>query len=137
MSLEQNKALYRRFIQEAFNEGRLDRLGEFLAPSYVFRDAPPGMAPGPDAIRETVTLFRAGFPDLDITLEELVAEGDKVCARSMMRGTHRGTIFGLAPTGRKVAVAGMTMVRLVEGRLVESWVKNDVTGLMAQLGAAR
>lgn len=137
MGTEQNKALYRRFIDEVFNQGRFERLGEFLAPDYVFRDASPGMAPGPEAIRETVTNFRTAFPDLAITLEELVAEGDKVCARSVMRGTHRGPLFGIAPTGRPVAVAGLTMVRLVEGRLVESWVKNDVTGLMAQIGADR
>ena len=83
MTVEQNKALYRRFIQEAFNEGRLDRLDELLAPDYVFRDAPPGMA----------------------------------------------------PSGRKVAVSGLTMVRIAHGRLRESWVRNDVTGLMAQLAA--
>jgi steroid delta-isomerase-like uncharacterized protein len=135
MTTDQNKAVYRRFIQEVFNEGRLDALDALLSPSYVLRDAPPGSPPGPQAVAEVVRMFRAAFPDLVITIDELVAEGDKVCARATTRGTHRGPMFGLPPTGKPVTMTGLTMVRIVDGRLVESWVKNDVTGLMRQLGA--
>ena len=134
MTTEQNKAVYRRFIQEVFNEGRLDALDTLLSPSYVLRDAPPGTPPGPQAVADVVRMFRAAFPDLAITIDELVAEGDTVCARATTRGTHRGTIFGLAPTGRPLAMTGLTMVRIQDGRLVESWVRNDVAGLMRQLG---
>ena len=132
--LEQNKAIYRRFLQEVFNEGRLDKL-ELLSPSYVFHDAPPGTPKGPEAIKQVVTMFRGAFPDLKITIEEMVAEGDKVCARATTRGTHQGPIFGIPATEKAVTMTGLTMVTITDGRLVESWVKNDVMGLMKQLGA--
>ena len=132
---DQNKAIYRRFIQLIFNEGRLDRIDEVLDPGYVYHDAPPDTPPGPDAVRQAVEMFRAAFPDLKITIEEQIAEGDKVCSRTTTRGTHRGSIFGLQATGRKIVMPGLTLVRIVDGRVGESWVKNDVAGLMKQLNA--
>lgn len=135
MTPDQNKALYPRFIDQVFNEGRLEMTEEVLSPAYVFRDAPPGTPSGPEGIKKIVTLFRGAFPDLEITIEDQVAEADKVCSRTIMRGTHRGPIFGLAPTGKAVTMTGMTMVRVADGRLVESWVRNDVMGLMSQLAA--
>jgi predicted ester cyclase len=134
MSVDANKQIYRRFIQEIFNEGRLDRLAEFTAPNYQVREAPPGSPPGADAVKQIVTMFRTGFPDLNIVIEELIGEGDWIAARATSHGTHHGTIFGVAPTGRKIAVTGLTMVRIIDGKLTESWVKNDVPALMAQLG---
>lgn len=100
MVTEQNKAIYRRFIQEVFNEGRVDLLHEVLSNSYVFHDAPPGTPSGPEGVKQIVTMFRAAFPDLKITIEDQVAEGDKVCSRSTMRGTHRGVIFGISGTAK-------------------------------------
>ncbi|HEY7355897.1 MAG TPA: ester cyclase [Ktedonobacterales bacterium] len=135
MDTEQNKAIYRRFIQEVFNEGRLDRMDELLSPSYVYRDAPPGTPPGAEAIRQVVTMFRGAFPDLTVTIEDQVAEGDEVCSRTTTRGTHRGTIFGFPATGKVITMPGLTMARIVDGRVAESWVKNDVMSLMNQLGA--
>lgn len=135
MTTDRNKAVYRRFIQEVFNEGRLEVLDGVLSPSYVFRDAPPGTPTGAEGIRQVVAMFRAAFPDLTITIDEQAAEGDLVCSRTTTRGTRRGAIFGLPPTGNAVTMTGLTMVRVVDGRLVESWVKNDVMGLMSQLGA--
>lgn len=134
MIIEHNEATYRRFIHEVFDEGRLDALDALLSPSHVLHDAPPGAPPGPAAVAAIVAMFRAAFPDLAMTIDELVAEGDLVCARATTRGTHRGPLFGLSPTGRSAAMTGLTMVRVVEGRLVESWVRNDVSGLMRQLG---
>jgi len=133
MSLEDNKNVYRRFIETVFNQGKLDNLDEFLTPDYEIRDAPPGTAHGAEGIKQIVTMFRAGFPDLFVTLEELVAENDKVVARAMTRGTHKGAIFGIEPTGRQIAMPGLTMVRIENGKLAESWVKNDVAALMGQL----
>jgi steroid delta-isomerase-like uncharacterized protein len=135
MSIDENKTIYRRFIQEVFNEGRLDALGALVSPAYVLHDAPPGTPRGPEAIAGVVRMFRAAFPDLAIEIDELVAEGDKVAARATTRGTHRGPIMGVPATGKTVAMTGLTMVRIVDGRLVESWVRNDVAGLMRQLGA--
>ncbi len=135
MNTEQNKAIYRRFIQEVFNEGQLDKLDELLSPAYVFHDAPPGTPEGPEAIRQVVTMFRNAFPDLTITFEDQIAEGDKVCSRTTTRGTHKGTIFGIPPTGKTITMPGLTLVTIADGRVKESWVKNDVLGLMNQLGA--
>jgi predicted ester cyclase len=132
---DRNKAVYRRFIREVFNEGGLETLEEVLSPSYICRDAPPGTPPGPEGIKEIVSMFRAGFPDLGITIDEQVAEGDLVCSRATLRGTHPGVLFGIPGTGKAVTMPGLTMVRIIDGRLVESWVKNDVMGLMSQLGA--
>jgi predicted ester cyclase len=136
MSVADNKALYRRFIQTIFSEGQVERVGEFAAPNYRVREAPPGTPAGPDGIVQIVKMFRAGFSDLNLVIEELIGEGDWIAARATTHGTHSGTIFGIAPTGRKIAVTGLTMVKIVDGKLVESWVKNDVGALMAQLGAA-
>jgi predicted ester cyclase len=135
MSTDQNKALYRRFIQEVFNEGHLEVVDELLSASYVDHDTPPGMPRGAEGLKRIVSMFRSAFPDLKITIEDLIAEGDKICARTTMRGTHLGALFGIAPTGKTVAVSGLIMDRFAGGRLAESWVRNDVMGLMNQLGA--
>ena len=100
---QRNKDLYRRFIQEVFNEGRLDRVRNFTAPAYVVREAHPDAPNGPDGIAYVASMFRAGFPDLDITLDTLIGEGEWIAARSTLRGTHQGTIFGIEATGRSVA----------------------------------
>lgn len=130
-----NKALYRRFIDEVFNQGKVEKIPEFLAPSYTLHDAPHGAPAGPEAVAGIVRMFRAAFPDLHITIEEQVAEGDSVCARTVTRGTHRGTIFGVTASGRTITVPGLIWVRIVGGKLTESTVKNDVLTLLKQIGA--
>ncbi|HLF71692.1 MAG TPA: ester cyclase [Dehalococcoidia bacterium] len=135
MSTQDNKAVYRRFIEEAFNKANFAVLDEVLAPNYVIRDTPPGSASGADGVRQVVTMFRSAFPDMKITIEDLVAEGDKVTARSILQGTHQGALFGIAPTGKQVAMASLTMVTVRDGKIRESWVRSDVQGLMGQLGA--
>ena len=133
---ERNKQIYSRFIQEVFNKGIFDVLGELLAPDYAIEDAPPGTAQGAEGVKQIVTMFRGAFPDLQISLDELVAEGDSVAARSTTRGTHRGAFMGIEPTGRSISMPTLTLVHLRDGRLVRSWVKNDVAALMRQLGAS-
>lgn len=134
-TLDRNKALYRRYIQQVFNQGRLDLLDELLAPSYVYHEAPPRTLPGAEGIKQVVSMFRAAFPDLEIVIDDQIAEDDKVCSRATTRGTHQGEIFGLPATGRVVTMTGLTVVRIIEGQIAESWVKNDVMSLMNQLGA--
>ena len=133
MSLERNKLIYRNFVEEVFNNGRLDLLETFLDPSYTNHDAPPGIPPGIEGVRQIVTMFRAAFPDLKISIEEQIAEGEKVCSRATTRGVHKGSIFGIPPTGKTIVMTGLTMVRIVNDKLMESWVKNDLMGLMNQL----
>jgi steroid delta-isomerase-like uncharacterized protein len=136
-TIEQNKKLYCRFLDEVFNQGRMETADELLSQSYVFHDASPGVPEkGPTAVKQAASMFRSAFPDLKISIEELVAEDDKVCARATTRGTHRGAIFGIPPTGRTVSITGLTMVRIADGQITDSWVKNDVVGLLRQLGAS-
>jgi len=132
---EKNKATYRRFIQEVFNEGRAERVKDLVVPNYVLHDVMPGTPEGSDAIIQGVTLFRGAFSDFFITLDALVAEGDWVCARATSRGVHSGTFLGIPATGRAICAPSLTMVRIVDGRVCESWVRNDVMGIMTQLKA--
>jgi len=133
---EANKALYREFIEEIFNHGRLEKLNDFLSPSYQLRDSAPGTPAGPQSVAGIVKLFRSAFPDINISIEEQIAEGDLVSSLTTTSGTHRGPVFGVQPTNRRINVPGLTMVRVVDGRIMESWVKNDTVALLKQLGAS-
>lgn len=135
--IEKNKVIYRRFIQEIFNEGRLDRLSELVSSTYILQDAPKGTPSGQEAIKQIVTMFRTAFPDLKITIERLIGEGEMLAAKSVMQGTHQQTIFGIAGTGRVINMSSLTMVRITDGKLQESWVRNDLLGLMNQLDPSR
>jgi predicted ester cyclase len=133
MSLERNKLIYRNFIEEVFNHGRLDLLEVFLDPSYFNHDAPPGTPVGIEGVSQIVTVFRVAFPNMKVSIEDQIAEGDKVCSLATTRGVHKGPIFGIPPTGKTIVMTGLTMVRIVNDKLMESWVKNDMAGLMNQL----
>ena len=133
--VERNKMIYREFIQTIFNEGQLDKLHEFVSPEYVLHHAPSGTPSGSEAIRHVVSMFRKGFSDLKITLEEIIAEREFVSARSIFKGTHTGIVFGVAATGKSVTMPSLTMVRILGGKLCESWVRNDVMGLLQQLNS--
>jgi len=135
MTAAENKQRYAEYMRAIFNEARFDQLDGFLAEGYEIKDAPPGSARGAEGIREVVTMFRTAFPDMVISLDEVIAEGDWVASKSTLRGTHRGDFLGLAPTGRTVSVTSLTMVKYRDGRLTESWVKNDVAAMMRQLQA--
>ena len=137
MTASQTRAAYNRFLDEAFNNGRIDKLGDLLTDDYAFHDAPPGTPPGREGVRQVVTMFRNAFPDLHVTIDDQIAEGDKVSSLTTTRGTHTGAeIFGVKPSGKSFAMKGMTMARVENGRVAESWVKNDVMSMMSQLGAA-
>jgi steroid delta-isomerase-like uncharacterized protein len=136
MSAEQNKAVYNDFLERAFNRGDLSAIDELLAPGYVNHDAPPGTSSGADGVKQIISTFREAFPDLHVTIEDQVAENDLVSSRSVTSGTHRGTLFGVAPTQKHVEMTGMTMARVRDGKIYEAWVKQDTQGLMRQIGAA-
>ncbi len=134
MSIEENKAIYLRFIEEVWNKGRPDRLAEFLSVDYVFHG--PGAEPvaGVDAYRPRIETYLAAFPDFKVIEENIVAEGDSVACRYTVTGTHKGVLQGMAPTGRAVRVEGFDLVRVADGRIVEGWGLPDMLGLMQQLG---
>lgn len=134
-SLEQNKALYRQFIETIFNRGETSRIAEFLAPSYKYHNDTEGSSSGPDSVVQIVKSFRTAFPDLKIEILSQIADGDLVVSRAITRGTHEGPLFGNPASHRSVSMSGITWVRIASGKIVESWVENNVFGLMKQIGA--
>ena len=131
---DRNGALVRRFVEEVVNRGDTRLLADLVAARHV-RHAPDGDLYGREGVRIDVAEWRSGFPDLRLEVEDQVAEGDRVASRFRLRGTHDGPFLGVAPTGRPVAVAGVSIDRLAGGRLVESWLSLDALGLLRQVGA--
>ena len=136
MSAEQNKALARRVLEEMFNKGNLDVADELLAPDYVDHDpAMPEDIHGPEGFKQYVGAYRSAFSDLHVQIEDQVAEGDKVVTRWTGTGTHDGELAGIAPTGKRLTLPGMEIVRISGGKLVEGWEGYDSMNMMRQLGA--
>ena len=130
-----NKAVVRRLIEDIVNRGNTDLLIGLVAADHVGHD-PLGDHYGPEGTRIVVAEYRTAFPDLAVTIEDLVAAGDTVAWRFTLRGTHAGPFMGIPPTGRVVAAAGIAIDRLVDdGRIVESWCSLDALGLLRQMGA--
>jgi steroid delta-isomerase-like uncharacterized protein len=140
MSLELNKAIVRRLYEEVFNRRNLalaDELAalESISHEDISHEAPPGMvASGPDALRQVVQLLTAAFPDHHMTIEDLIAEGDKVVARATFSGTHHGMFLGIPPTGRPFIQQQIHIVRISDGKVTEHWTVRDDLGMMRQLG---
>lgn len=132
---DENKALVRRMEEELFNKRNLAAIDEFIGPDYVLRTAPEGTPTGRDGVREYIAMYLTGFPDLRITIDELLAVNDKVIGRFTFTGTHGEELFGLAPTQRQVRVRQIAIYRIEGGRVVEEWESSDQLGLMQQLGA--
>jgi steroid delta-isomerase-like uncharacterized protein len=136
MSSEDNKALIRRFYEEVWNRGNLAVAEEIFADDYVRHDLRPGTAPpGPQGQKQIASMFRAAFPDLESTVDLIIAEGDMVAARWTLHGTHTGPWAGVAPTGKAVTFSGVNIFRIAGGKVVEIWNHRDDLGLMQQLGA--
>jgi steroid delta-isomerase-like uncharacterized protein len=109
---------------------------ELISPNAVFHvPGRPEPLRGPAGYLEIIGMMRGGFPDIQWTLEEMIAESDKVAARFTMRGTHQGTFFGVPPTGKKIAVSAMNFYRLSDGQFVEERGQPDLLGLLQQIGA--
>ena len=117
-----------------FNRGDLEGYLSTYAEDAVIHGLPADLEPSPAGLRKSLETLRAGLPDLRVTVEDTVAEGDRVAVRLSYRGTHRGELFGAAPTGRIIEWDGLTIRRLgADGQTVERWIRNDVRGLMAQV----
>jgi predicted ester cyclase len=134
MSVEKNKALFRRTYEELLNGGDLSVADRLVAPDFVNHEAPPGRDRGPESMRGLALMLRTAFPDLHFEIEELVAEGDVVAGRLIMSGTHEGPLMGTLPTGRSVRQDHMHFVRFEGGKAVEHWGVRDDLGMMRQLG---
>jgi steroid delta-isomerase-like uncharacterized protein len=137
MSAQENKSVVRRELEEIFSQGgNLDAAEEIYAPDYVGHEPTFGDVHGVEGAKQFAATFRQAFPDVQTTMEDQVAEADKVVTRFTARGTHQGESedFG-PPTGNRIEVTGITFERFSEeGKIVEDWTNFDALGLMQQLG---
>jgi steroid delta-isomerase-like uncharacterized protein len=134
---EENKAIARRALEEVFSgQGNLDVADELFAPDYVGHD-PASLEDirGPEGVKEFASMYRNAFPDVQLSVQEQVAEGDMVATRWIASGTHQGDLMGIAPTGNRVTVAGTSVERIVDGKIEETWDNYDALGMMQQIGA--
>ncbi len=131
---KRNEEIVRRLVEEVINRGAIELLPLVVGPDHVGHD-PLGDHYGPDGVRIGVAELRAAFPDLRVTIEDVMATGDRVARRFTIRGTHRGPFMGFPGTGRSVTATGIAIDRLADGKLAESWVCLDALGLLRQLGA--
>ena len=127
-----NKALAQRFHEDIFVAGDLAVADEILAPDFVWHSE---VGPGPEGVKQFATSVRAAFPDLRLTAEQVVAEGDRVAILWTLSGTHQAEFFGVPGTGRAVSISGIDVYRIADGRIAELWTVGDDLGLLMQLGA--
>ena len=133
MSIEENKALIRLFIEEAFNKGNLAVLPEVIDPEYVYHTI-VGEVKGPDGIKQIVTAMRNAFPDLKYIIDSIVVEGNIGAFSMRVQGTFKGEFLGMSPTGKQFDVAEAVFMRFADGKAVEGWVYGDSSTISQQLG---
>jgi len=136
MLSETNKTVSRRFFEEVWNKGNLAALNEIIAKDHVNSGpgTPPELAPGLEGTKQLVTMYRNAFPDVHFTIDEQIAEGDKVVTRWTAHGTHQGELVGIPATSKSTTVTGINVDRVVNGKIAESWGIFDQFGMMQQLG---
>ena len=130
---EENKAAFQR-ITDVFSSGNLAAFDEVVSPQYVEHNPAPGQGSGPEGLKQMATMFLTAFPDMKVTVEDMIAEGDKVVGRVTARGTHKGEFMGVAPTNKVVTLQEIHICRFSEGKMVEHWGLEDSLGMMQQLG---
>ena len=132
---EANKTIARRMSEEVWNQGNLDAADELCAPDIVVHGAASGLPPGREGLKQFIGMYRAAFPDLKVTADFTIAEGDKVVQHWTSSGTHKGDLMGMPATGKKFEMTGLSISRIVDGKTVEVWNASDQLGMMQQLGA--
>jgi steroid delta-isomerase-like uncharacterized protein len=134
MTTDGYKAMVRRFVEEVANRGNFAVIDELFAPDFEVRDAVIPVAPGPEGVKQVFGAVRDAFPDFHETIEDVLADEDRVMVRWSTRGTHQGTFAGIPPTGKEVTWRGIFILRVADGRFVEMWQLHDQLGLLQQLG---
>jgi steroid delta-isomerase-like uncharacterized protein len=129
-----NEALVTRYYVAVWNGGRLTDAETFVADDHLYHDPTAPAARGPAGVVQVVAEMRRVFPDLALTVDDVAGEGDRVAVRFTARGTHRGRWLGAEDTGRVVAITGIAVHRVVDGRIAETWVNWDALGLAMQVG---
>src|SRR4028118_1208905 len=133
MSAEECKALTCRAF-EAINQKNLDALDEMVASDIIDHDPVPGQGPGLEGVKQYFSSMHTAFPDVQMNIDDMIAEGDKVVARVNVGGTHQGEFMGIDPTGNRVTITGIDILRIADGKIVEHWGKFDDLSMMQQLG---
>jgi steroid delta-isomerase-like uncharacterized protein len=128
-----NKEIVRRFSDDLWGQGNLAAGDQLLAVDLIEHNPLPGQGAGREGHKQVVALFRSAFPDLHVVTEDLVEEGDRVALRWKAQGTHRGDLMGLAPTGKRVTLTGIEILRLNGGKIVERWAEDNGQAVLAQL----
>lgn len=133
MSIEENKAVARRWNDEIWNKGNLAAIDELMATDFIWHSAPPGVAPDREGLKQSAVSL-SSFADIHCATKDMVAEGDKVAVRWTWSGSHTGEYIGITPTGKRVTMTGISIIRIVGGKIVEEWDESDNLGFMEQLG---
>ncbi|MFQ5794347.1 MAG: ester cyclase [Candidatus Bipolaricaulia bacterium] len=134
MLTEENKAKARRFYEEVFNQRNVDAVDEFVAADFVDHNPGPEQAPGREGLKRSFARTITTFPDLHVTVEDMVTEGDKITTRVTFRGTHDGEFEGTPATGKPMTITGIDIVRIEDDKTVERWGNFDELGMLQQLG---
>ena len=136
MQTQQNKALFRQFVEEVFNRGNMSAIDELVAPDFIeHEELPPGITPGLEGSKQMTMMLHSAFPDFKATIDDMLAEGDKVVVRMTWSGTHKGEFMGIPPTGKSVSFGVIDIVRFAGDKFVEHWGLMDSTSMMQQLGS--
>ncbi len=135
MSTEEIKSLAHRYVEQVLNEGNLDALDDLASPNYKRYLSATAAPLTLGTQKQRLAGLRAAFPDLHVTIEDSIAEDDRVVMRVTLRGTHRGAFQGIAPTGQPVTVSAFDVVRIENGKMIEHWGGPDMLNLLLQLGA--
>jgi len=132
---EANAALIRRLYKELFWEWDLTSIDKWFSPDFRSSEMPPGIPSGPEGVRQFYAAIRSSFPDLKYSVEDVIAQGDKVVVRWRWMATHAGKFRGLAPTGREASLTGIAIYKVEDRKVVQRWVEGNVLGLLLGLGA--
>jgi len=132
MSIEENRAVVRRLIDEAWNKGHLGVIDEILSPNYVLHIDAPG-AKDREGYKQAISMYHDAFPDFNFTIEDMIVNGDRVVIRATMSGTHKGELFGIASTGKKLTMTAISIRRMKDGKIAEEWVETNMLGFLQQM----
>src|ERR1051326_1470955 len=136
ISLADNKAFVRSTVEEIWRTGDAKLVDEHMAPDYVLHKPPTGFQPNREGLKSILQAMHSAFPDLRMTVEDVIGEGDKVVQRRLYQGTHKGELFGIPATGKPVSVSQIIVSRLASGKFAEEWAETDFLGMLQQLGVA-
>lgn len=133
--MSQNSDLVRRFYAEVLGEGNVDLVDQLCTDDYVEHEEFPGLTSDREGVKQFTAMFRTGFPDLHVEVDEIIESDDKIVARVRFQGTHQGEFMGVPPSGARIDVPTIDVVRVSGGRAAEHWGVTDSMALMQQIGA--